>query len=102
RRPADRQRSQGRRRLRQEEIRQGSDRRRIAAGERNEKGRCGAPFYLQVSTFGGAPITWATLVMSRQRVPSQPLPCTNRAKREKVAACSAGVGLVRAMSRANA
>jgi hypothetical protein len=55
--------------------------------------------YLQVSTRGGAPITKATLEMSRQRVPIQALPCTKMANRAKVLACSVGVGRAWASSQ---
>src|SRR5258708_39989285 len=58
--------------------------------------------HLQVSTLGGASSTVATLEISRQRAPIQPRSCTNSAKRENVAACSAGVGRARASSQARA
>src|SRR5450755_2001184 len=48
--------------------------------------------YRQTSMRGGASRTTATLEMSRQRAPIQPLPCTNSANRAKAVACSAGVG----------
>ncbi len=58
--------------------------------------------YRQTSMRGGASSTMATLEMSRQRAPIQPLPCTNSANRANVAACSACVGWARASSQASA
>src|SRR5713226_9673203 len=58
--------------------------------------------YRQTSMRGGASRTMATLEMSRQRAPIQPLPCTNSANRVKVAACSACVGWAWASSQASA
>src|SRR5262249_55407060 len=50
-----------------------------------------AQSHWQLPTLGGASSTVATLEMSRQRVPIQPLPCTRMAKRAKVSACCDGV-----------